>query len=54
MTQQTDSISSGFDATLGEFDLAMLSLAARGAIGRLAALELASYLGLRPARRSSR
>jgi hypothetical protein len=54
MTEQADSISSGFDATLGEFDLAILSPGARAPIGRLVALELASYKRRRRPRRCGR
>jgi hypothetical protein len=48
MTQQADSISRSFDAALCESNLATLSLEARAAIGRLVALELASYLVVLP------
>lgn len=40
----------GPDDTLHERDFVMPSPEARTALGRLAALELASFLGLRPAR----
>jgi hypothetical protein len=52
MTPDADAISNGFDSAMDECGLAINSPDARAALGRLVALELASYLGLRPARRS--
>jgi hypothetical protein len=52
MSRRAESISSAFDAALRECGLTIESLEGRAAMGRLAALELASYLGMRPARRA--
>jgi hypothetical protein len=52
MTGHAESISSAFDDALRECGLTIESVDARAAMGRLAALELASYLGMRPARRA--